>query len=845
MDAVRSGFAWKRFAWRIVIPTVLAAALFVLTIFAVIVPIFRDSLMERKREMIRELINSAWSILDDTHRQELAGLISRPEAQDRAKDRIASLRYGKERKDYFWITDLHPKMVMHPYRADLNGADLTDFADVRGRRLFVESVRLARERGEGFVEYYWQWNDNPERLVPKQSFVRLFEPWGWIIGTGIYLDDVHAEIDRLTYRLLAWCLGITAVISLLLGYITRESMRIERRRLAAEDDLRQSHEKYAALVQASSEGTMMVLDGRCVFANPTIAQMLGYSASEMTALSLEELLPTDANASVISRVRSLLDGDPTPASLELTFAAREGVPVRVLASISRVALAGKSGFILVARDLSHPHPIAGSSMQLPDDPVLEELRASLLFLSEPLGSVLSSAPRCDLGTRIIDAARMMGGEPGGVLTVTSGEHGPVIGIVTDQDLRERVLLERIPVTESITRVMSSPVLALPDSAPVHEALSLMRQHGISHLGVRDERGEIVGIVKDAQLLQFHRFSSTALASLIRTASSVKEIAEVRSRLPRLVRALLDAGARPRNVNRIATRLSDAVSLRLVELAIEELGPAPGPFCFLALGSEGRGEQTLATDQDNALLYIDPAHHDYFLKLGGRVCAALDQAGYAFCKGENMARNPRYCRSLSEWIGQFRSWIAAANPQDLLDFSIFFDFRCVAGEPTLARDLRVSVRHALAEHPPFFLHMANSILAMRTPVGWFGRLALESRPDHPHALNLKDAMLPMVSFARLYALRQGIDATNTLDRIEQLATLQVLRRDFADELIQGYTFLMQLRLQRQASDIAGGKAPDNLLDPASLTPMEQSALRQALNVMTSLRKKVSYDFLGMA
>jgi len=140
--------------------------------------------------------------------------------------------------------------------------------------MFVEFVEIANTQGEGYVDYYWQWKDNPDRVVPKESFVKRFEPWDWVIGTGIYLDDVQREIDDLTGKLNRLSLGISVCIVLLLAWITWESLRMETQRNRAEFNLRESHEKYAALVAATTEGTLMVLDGRCTYSNATMAGML-------------------------------------------------------------------------------------------------------------------------------------------------------------------------------------------------------------------------------------------------------------------------------------------------------------------------------------------------------------------------------------------------------------------------------------------------------------------------------------------------------------------------------------------------------------------------------------------
>jgi len=850
---VHPAAAWappRRFLPRIVWPTLLAVGLFVLAIFAVIVPLFENSLMDRKREMIRELTNSAWSVLAECHDEAATGRATIAQAQERARRRVSLLRYGQEQKDYFWIIDMHPRMVMHPYRADLDGTDLSDFADVHGRKLFVESVRLARQSGQGFVEYYWQWKDNPSRVVPKQSFVRLFEPWNWVIGTGIYLDDVHAQISQLTRRLVAWCLAIAVVVAALLAFMARESFRIERRRAQAERDLHESHEKCAALVEASTEGTLMVLDGRCAYANRTMCQMLSITEGELAALQVDEIFAAEDRAAIQSRIDTLVQGGPEPAPFETRLVARDGVAVEVVVALSRVALAGKSGFILVARDVRRPLLLASGRGGGGDDAVIEELRTSLLFLNEPLRHYIGPMPQCDGKTPILRAAQLMSQAGSGALAVTLGEGGPVVGVLTDQDLRQRVLLMGLPTSAPVAQVMSSPVIALPETAPVYEALVTMRQRRINHLGVTDPQGRVVGLVRDADIIQFHQYSSSVITGSIQSAAHVGQVIEARQRLPRLVQALLDSGARPLTINHITTRLGDAIVQRLIDLAIAQLGPPPVGFCWLTLGSGGRGEQTLLTDQDSGLVYEDPPtdsaepHHRYFLGLAEKVCTWLDEVGYCYCPGQAMAKNPRWCQPLATWKKEFGGWITASEPQDLLDFSVFFDFRGVYGQQSLASELRQWIQEALNQSPPFFLHLARSALEHKPPVSLFGRI-LTGSGDGGGALNLKDAMLPIVNFARLYALKHGLELTNTLDRILRLGEVRAIREDLAGDVTQAYSLLMQLRLAHQARALAQGRAPDNLLDPQTLTHLDRSMLKQALVLVGTVQKKISYDFLGMA
>ncbi len=168
--------------------------------------------MDQKKEMIRELTNSAWNILAKFENDERSGIMSRQEAQQQAIIQIQNLHYGIELKDYFWINDMHPKMVIHPYRSDLNGTDLTGFADPQGKNLFLEAVRVVKEQGAGYITYMWQWMDNPARIVPKISYVKGFEPWGWVIGTGVYIDDIQQEIQTARRNVIAVSSGYSPVV---------------------------------------------------------------------------------------------------------------------------------------------------------------------------------------------------------------------------------------------------------------------------------------------------------------------------------------------------------------------------------------------------------------------------------------------------------------------------------------------------------------------------------------------------------------------------------------------------------------------------------------------------------
>ncbi len=183
-------------------------------------------------------------------------------------------------------------MIMHPYRPDLNGKDLTDYTDPPAATGSSWSSPTPRVTTGGYVEYVWQWKDQPERLAPKESYVKGFEPWGWVIGTGMYIEDVQQEIGRLLERLLWIFVAIIIVVALLLLYIVQQSMKIEQQRNRSDSALRESHEKYRALVEVTTEGIVMVLDGRCAYLNHAMLDMLGYHEDEALLLDLYDLFPS-------------------------------------------------------------------------------------------------------------------------------------------------------------------------------------------------------------------------------------------------------------------------------------------------------------------------------------------------------------------------------------------------------------------------------------------------------------------------------------------------------------------------------------------------------------------------
>jgi CBS domain-containing protein len=301
---------------------------------------------------------------------------------------------------------------------------------------------------------------------------------------------------------------------------------------------------------------------------------------------------------------------------------------------------------------------------------------------------------------------------------------------------------------------------------------------------------------------------------------------------------------------MTTLFSDTILSRFIEFAINELGPAPARFCFLVFGSEGREEQTLKTDQDNALIFEDvgpdkeKSTYRYFMELGIKVCTWLNDAGYTFCEGNNMAMNPEYCQPLSVWMQYFGKWVHNSTPEDLLRTKIFFDFRSAYGEKTFAHDLRIYLDSILVKNPRFFQMLARNILPMAPPVGLFGNFVVETEGKHRGSFDIKSSMMPIVDFARIYALNNNIHATNTLERLEALRNMNILTKQNHQEMEQAYTYLMQMRLRNQARAIPGkDKNPDNFVRPKNLSYIEQKLLKEIFSQTKNFQSRLSYDFTG--
>ncbi len=956
----------RPFILNILFPALLTIILFVVSIFVIIIPSLEKNLLDKKREMICELSNSAWSLLESFHQQQLNNEITFEKAQEEAIAAVSALRYGEENKDYFWITDMRPYMVVHPYRSDLDGKDLNNFKDPNGKKLFVEFARTVKEQGSGYIDYWWQWKDDSTRIVPKLSYVRGFEPWDWIVGTGIYIEDVRIEINRITRRLIHLSFSIIVIISLILAYIARQTFRIEKQKQIAEFELAESKEKYKSLVEASTEGTLMVMEFRIIFANSTIQNLLGFSEKELTDFSLDELVKLGKNDDDL--FSSLLTKDELEEQYEAGFFKKDGSMLETLISISHIDIFGKEGFIIVAKDISShkkiqeelgeskqkfqvltetinmgvfrvllgkkPHftelnsagtRILGineqdittislteffqdpneaeifsntllnmgnikervvsikrrdgksiylsiSAIVIKDDDhnekfvdgifedisefkktemvreeIISELNTSLLYLNQPVKHFAQFYPKIPMHQSIRNAALDMKKNLASAALVIS-EMGDVIGIVTIDDLWKRVICNEKKLSDPVFEIMSAPVQTISENSLIFEALLVMQQRSIRHLPLADINGNINSMITNKEIIQIQQFSTGLLLHEIQNCKNIEDLIDKSKTLHGVVKNLIENGVRISTITRIISSFSDAVSVKCIEFALQSQGTPPCDFAFIVMGSQGREEQTLSTDQDNIIIFeqTDQPVQDYFIGLAEKINTWLDQAGYQFCKGDVMAKNPKWCASINQWKQYFSHWIHDADPQDLIDISIFFDFRFLFGKQKLSNELRDHVLETSKGKAAFFNHLAKNALLVKPPLNLMGNISTKSSGDEQiEGFDVKHALLPIVDFCRIYTLQNGIRVTNTLQRLSELKDREVINISTFEEIVECYEYLMLLRFKHQVNDLQKNRIPDNIINPKRLTQIEQHTLKKIFIQINSFQKKMSYDFTGVA
>lgn len=415
------------------------------------------------------------------------------------------------------------------------------------------------------------------------------------------------------------------------------------------------------------------------------------------------------------------------------------------------------------------------------------------------------------------------------------------GIVTDRDLRGRVLAVGLGPETPVRQVMTRPLKTLDSDAPVFRALRLMLEENIHHVALVEE-GKVVGVIGGTDLLQHQAVSPLYLRGTLDDLDKPAALAHYAQEIAGLVQTLFHGGLGEVQIGQIVSSLNDALVKQLVRLAERTLGTPPTPFAWIVFGSEGRLEQTLLTDQDNAVVYEadSPEARSYFTALAKNVVDGLIQVGFPPCPGGFMATN--WCKPLSEWQSLFAGWVRTPEPQALLDAAIFFDFRPVAGALSLAP--LEEILTAAGTQKRFIAHAAEEAAGWRPPIGFFNRI----RSDHGTVDLKKGGIGPIVALARVGALAARSRERSTLERLVVAGKSgTVVAQEDSATLAEIFHLMLHIRLRHQLAALRVKQPPEHRIRLEALSTLERRHLREAFvtirHIQQDVRARLRLDRMG--
>ena len=493
-------------------------------------------------------------------------------------------------------------------------------------------------------------------------------------------------------------------------------------------------------------------------------------------------------------------------------------------------------------EFQRPQPIGKSAINL--NLFMTGKRATDLMSK----NVLSCAPNVSVRT----AARLMAQRRVSSIVITEKNLCPPLGILTDNDLRTKVLAADISPDVAVAEIMSQPVHTVAPDAYAFDVLLSMSQHGVRLLVVI-ENDRMIGIISEHDLQMETGYSPVQIIGEIQRTDSLDTLIGMGPKIDSVLEMMLRQGGPVKQLIELVTELNDRLTLRMLKLVEKEMenkgfGKPPAPYGWLAFGSEGRMEQTLYTDQDNALFFSNPSDRDeaecktWFLRFSEQVVDALVRSGIPPCPGGIMASNPKWCQPEDRWRDTFLEWITEPNPHTLLMASIFFDFRPIyAGTefPYILQDLLLK---AIRKHRLFIRFMAKIALTNRPPLSLLKRFVVEKSGEHKNKVDLKmRGLTPVVDAARVLSLDLGIKTQNTLGRLAEINQRGVIDNEFHADLREAYDFIVYLQISRHLDALAKGEAPNNFINPASLNSLQRKMLKESFAVVNRLQRTIEFRF----
>ena len=653
----------------------------------------------------------------------------------------------------------------------------------------------------------------------------------------VNLDQDHSEV----FRLVVFTCGMTTILVLFMFYLVRRAILLERLKEISNEELVDSKEKYKALLETSPEGIVLFVDEKPVYANMIFLAMTGCTEQEILKMHYSDLFTgSHGSEDSLSKLQETLDKSGKTKCYEARVICKNKIIRDIVVMASRITYLDREGILLITKDITGKEMVG-----IEGDNLSDEIQSSLLLMNLPVSSFMRETVTCSMNQPISEAGKLMHRSNQDAILITQDEQHHV-GIVTDSDIRDRVIAGELPTGNPVYEIMSSPIVSISDQSLLFEASLLLEEKRISHLPVINKNGHIVGIFNKKDLHEIQRNSISYLIKEIRKADTIDALKVIREKVPGLVKILMDSGAKIHNITHLISTIMDAITSRIIEFAIEEMGEPPVRFSFLALGSEGRREQTLVTDQDNAIIYEGNPEarksdvNKYFLYLGKKVNLWLDRIGYNYCKGEVMAGNPQWCQPLEKWKQYFTGWINEKSENTTLGISIFFDFRIVYGEQSYADELRRHINRLVDNQSAFFRLLSKETAGLKLPVNIFKHGPGESAGMATETMDIKTGVRPITDFARIYSLYHRLEETNTINRLIKIHQRGELSKSELEEIIHSYNFLMEIRFRNQLSAILNNEIPKNIITRDELTEIEKSMIRNIYSRIAPLQSRLTTD-----
>ena len=424
---------------------------------------------------------------------------------------------------------------------------------------------------------------------------------------------------------------------------------------------------------------------------------------------------------------------------------------------------------------------------------------------------------------------------------------PLTGIVTDRDLRNRVVAEGADIHNPINTVMTNSPITIESHTTVFEALIQMLQHNIHHLPVVDKSKHSMGMLTSSDLVFSQQDDPVFLTRKLLKQNSIKDLKKtlLQQDVPKIFHRWSSNNIGSEKICHLISIINDTLLNKLIEITISDIGPAPVNFAWVNFGSQARQEPLLSADQDNGLIISDdikPEHLNWFETLSTRVCDGLNDCGIPHCPGNIMASNTQWRQPLKQWQTYVKQWTNSSTPEHVMNSSIFFDIRVVYGDHYLGEQLQNSMLKQTQKNSIYLAALADNALSSHPPLGLFRRFIVERNGEHKDQFDLKKrGITPIIDLVRVYSLANGISEINTIERLKALAQNNILSDTDVENLKEAYNGLMSLRIQHQAQQAIEGKIPDNYINPHQLSSLNRQHLKDIFSIIHTSQEALKLRF----